>query len=241
MKCYLNWQRPMYKTASGTVKHFDLPLHAVVDTDGVAIGERVEVNYNGVYGWVEKDYLDQYHERLPKDCVDLKDIQTPAPNDAEQYIVVDGEKIVNACGMISVARVLGKPALDIFKTWERANPKHYRYVDGQNWLTSAEDLKIILNSFNVVSESLKLSRLTNGKLAALQGKVIIGVGINRYTGRLQPSGIRHWVVVEDVFCERYGGTIDIYNPFPNRVERYSWDEFVASVVNIGGVVVKGKG
>lgn len=237
MKSYLNWQRPLYKTATGTVKHFDLPLHAVVKT-GVAVGSRVEVTYNGVSGWVDADYLDEYHETLPRDCVDLDGIQTPNPNDAEQYIIINGEKIVNACGMLCIAFVLNKPALNVFQTWERSNPKHYDYIDGRNWLTSADDLKTILDGYNVVSHPLRLSRLTNGKLYQIPGKVIIGVSINKYSGKLQASGIRHWVVVTEIFRERYGGTVDVYNPFPNRIERYSWDEFTASVGRVGGLAVK---
>ena len=63
--------------------------------------------------------------------------------------------------------------------------------------------------------------------------VIAGVHINNRTGRLRPSGVAHWVVVTKITPQGNlvggnGGWVELYNPFPNCWEEYSYREFMAS-------------
>jgi hypothetical protein len=63
------------------------------------------------------------------------------------------------------------------------------------------------------------------------------VHISNKTGVLQPSGTLHWVVVKNVNLERYKmGTVEVYNPFMDRNEIYSYREFAASAWAPFGVV-----
>ncbi|HVF25431.1 MAG TPA: hypothetical protein VNA23_06045 [Anaerolineales bacterium] len=63
--------------------------------------------------------------------------------------------------------------------------------------------------------------------------VIAGVHINNRTGRLRPAGVAHWVVVTKITPQGNlvggnGGWVELYNPFPNCWEEYSYREFMAS-------------
>jgi hypothetical protein len=81
-------------------------------------------------------------------------------------------------------------------------------------------------------------RYTVSGLQQIAGRAVVSVYIDKYSGRLKPSGILHWVVVTAVTPERTGyGRVEIYNPFPNRIEAYSWSEFVASAGVPYGVVM----
>lgn len=236
-KKYLTWQRPLWRKSSKVEKHLDIPLNAIV----AAIDEHIEnglqlVEYGKFRGWVELDYLEPYIEQLDKDCVDLSDIQTPSDTDAQQYIIVDGKRIVNACGMISVAYLTGLKLSEVIATWREKNPNHYRVVNNGNWLTSADDLMAILTTLGYESDRLRMKRYTP---SALTFNEITAVTMDSNTGRLSTSGVRHWVVPVAVFSDRVGyGTIDIYNPFPNRIERYSWNEFRQSAGIVSGIKVK---
>ena len=63
--------------------------------------------------------------------------------------------------------------------------------------------------------------------------VIAGVHINNRTGRLRSAGVAHWVVVTKITPQGNlvggnGGWVELYNPFPNCWEEYSYREFMAS-------------
>jgi hypothetical protein len=75
-------------------------------------------------------------------------------------------------------------------------------------------------------------------VAGLANKAIVSVHIDGQTGRLNGGGILHWVCIVDTFEDRCGyGMVDVYNPYPNRVERYSYAEFLASARAPYGIVL----
>ena len=67
---------------------------------------------------------------------------------------------------------------------------------------------------------------------------------DHYTGKLSGQGIGHWVVLESVTpngrASGNGGWTEIYNPFPNKRQEYSYDEFMASFRTLDGLWVKRK-
>ena len=233
-KLYLTWQRPLYKKSAGVERHFDIPQNAIVYAADQHIEQgRQLVDYKGQAGWIETEYLEPYIEALPKDCVDMSGLQTSDEYDAQQYIVVGKKRVVNACGMISIAYLTGKPLLEVIETWKAEYPNHYRIIDNGNWLTSSDDLITILSALGVEAEKIRLKRYTPSRIT---GREIVAVIMN-FVGRLHTTGMRHWVVPVSVQPERQGyGTIDLFNPYPNRIERYSWNEFVTSAAIVSGVV-----
>jgi hypothetical protein len=46
---------------------------------------------------------------------------------------------------------------------------------------------------------------------------------------MRGSGALHWVVVDRIVADGVNrGFMELYNPAPNRVQLYSWDEFIKS-------------
>lgn len=203
-------------------------------------------------GWVYAGLLEDYEEQLPKDCVDLGE-QTPAAHDAEQYVIYNGAKQVNLCGQICAAYAAGLPLGEMLELWRTVKPALWErvfrrrgYVAGG---TGVPDLLSMLEAAGMGGFSLaeamrdpylRRSRYSPAWLQRLteSGQVIAGVTIHKYSGRLTAGGVLHWVVVERVVPERcgYGGVL-VYNPFPNRVEGYSWSEFVTAAKVPMGVYV----
>lgn len=203
----------------------------------------------GVRGWVYAGYLDRLSETLAS--VKIQN-QTENPYDAEQYTVWDGKVQYNLCGFFCLAYVLD---IDIPIEWMLDTLKEKKStlmqrVFRNRGLTGWQDLAEFLDAYEVPSISLfdvfrdKISKTIIFTAARLENilathQVIIAVSINKRTGRLARSGIRHWVVVDSVTPIDYGGIVEIYNPFGNKYEAYGWDEFAESVGIPSGVMIHG--
>ena len=255
MKKWVNATAPMYDY--GGIKLTTVPERAVVESCGMSelfssgtlAVERELVIYETAArkytGFVYVGFLEGYIENtdaLPKDCVVI-DTATPDPNDAAQYALVHGVKQVNLCGELCAAFLLNLPLMDVLAEWERETPDIYRRVF--NWFsgkqargTGPAEIQSMLAAFSTSSTLLSTllfdpvlgrTRYTVSGLKRLACRAVVSVKIDKYSGRLKPSGILHWVVVTDVIPERTGyGGVEVYNPFPNRIEAYSWSEFIAS-------------
>lgn len=224
--------------ASGT-KMCDINPNTLIESteetqevNGVVF-ERVTYNSSKNFeGWVERGKIESYHENFPRDCVDVKAIQTPDIRDAEQYVLWKATKQVNMCGEMSVCYLLKIPLVQLLEKWEATAPNFWKSVFGQGMArgTGEDELVKMFGLFDTKAFALqgKYKRYTPELLTNLIGAVV-GVKISPATGRLNGSGVGHWVVVTEVFSERIGyGLVYVYNPFPNRIEVYSYAEFLAS-------------
>lgn len=253
-KKWVNGFAPLRKTPTGYgIKLLDIPERSVVLSDGEGSGIYEQVIYRTELqeftGWMYVGYLEDYLETLPANCVDIPD-QTADPRDAEQYFMLNGIKQTNICGEACAAYILRVSIKDILGNWKREKPGIWASVFGTGKLrgTGYEELISIFDIYSKKSYSLTnilfdkvLGRpryTPEGLLNTLDyGSVIASVSIDS-AGRLKPTGALHWVVVTAVHPERTGyGTIEIYNPFPNRIEIYSWAEFMASAKVPSGVFV----
>jgi len=204
----------------------------------------VEVTYTDTKtwsGWMYAGLLETYASTLPENCVIFEN-QTTDPTDAEQYIHYNGGRQVNLCGQISVAYSMGASLAVMLGMWKEKSPSVWQRIFGRTGKvaggTGVPDLISMFAAFDVKAESLAEAikdkyldsiRYTVEGLQELvqNGAVIASVKIK--SGRLCPSGVLHWVVVRGVYAERTGyGTIEIFNSYFNRVESYSWQEFIAS-------------
>lgn len=195
-------------------------------------------------GWIESRLLDPYVEGFAKNCVEVSDIQTPDPTDAEQYVLWNKYRQVNLCGELAVCYLLNIPLSTLLKHWEIKQPSFFKRVFGQGMARGTGDGELVemFALFGGVAQRLTellkvytpygLSRLIDEK------GVIVGVKIDGKSGRLHGQGVGHWVVVTKVFPERTNyGMVEIYNPYPNRVEVYSYQEFLASARTPFGAVI----
>lgn len=223
---YTTWQIPFYKNPTGEAKHRDIPLNTLLETEGDELNGRTLVTDGKVAGWVNSDLISPYVEQLPKNVVNLSGLQTVSPNDAEQFLTIDGVRVVNPCGQISLAYCYGLEIAEVINRWKVGNPNHYRAVTRAGWTTAVSDLETIADTLPGTHDLLKLPRWNQGDVYELlkENHIIASVRINGNTGRMGGS-VWHWVVITDVFVERFNyGTVDVFNPFPNRIERYGWAE-----------------
>jgi hypothetical protein len=236
------------------IKIMDLFERTIVEATGEKRDPYEEVRYiteNGtVTGWVHGGDLENYVENYPRDCVVIYN-QTPFPNDFEQYFIFNGVKQVNACGELCVAFVLGISLQELLENWQVKLPTFWRSIFGSGKArgTGSGELSQMFDIFAQESQQLttaiyephiKRSRYTiKGMQRLLEtGSVIASVNIDGGTGLLRGGGVLHWVAVTKVTAERNGlGFVELYNPAMNRIECYSWLEFINSARQPYGVYV----
>lgn len=243
-----------------STKILDVPERSLVETIGMTtqvLDDSISyemVNYRTdrktFTGWIYCGWLEEYIESLPKNCIEIPD-QTPDPRDAEQFFLWLGIRQVNICGEACAAFLLGISLQELLEHWRDQKPSVWRSVFSGSFFRGTSDMEVI-GIFEMYAQSA--TRLTDALRDPLQhrtrytvrglqrlistGDVIASVRIDR-AGRLQPSGTLHWVVITGVDPERAGyGWVELYNPYPNRIERYSWNEFISSARVPYGVYVK---
>jgi len=235
--------------AAGSAKLLDIPANSIVETTGETVVEWERCVYRTSrkewIGWIHEAFIEQYIEGLPKDCVDVGDMQTEDTTDPAQYVLWGGYKQVNMCGEMCVAYLLGVPLRSVLEKWKADSLPFYKRVFGSGKARGTGDAELV-DIFKTMGwpakqlspeleyyfpQALQLAIISNGG-------IIAGVKIDSATGRLRGQGVGHWVVPVSVHPERSGyGTIEIYNPFPNRIEVYSWAEFVASARRPFGAIL----
>ena len=236
------------------IKVTDLFERTVVEATGEKREPYEEVRYvtesNVFTGWVHGGDLEDYVENYPRDCVVISN-QTPSPNDFEQYFIFNGLKQVNGCGELCVAFVLGISLQEMLENWQVKAPSFWKRIFGGGRArgTGSGELSEMFSIFAQESIQLttalfephiKRSRYTiKGMQRLLEtGSVIASVNIDGGTGLLRGSGVLHWVVVTKITAERNGiGFVEVYNPAMNRIEVYSWMEFLSSARLPYGVYV----
>jgi hypothetical protein len=234
------------------IKIMDLFERTIVESTGQKRYPYEEVRYitekGTITGWIHQGDLENYMENYPRDCVVIYN-QTPLPNDFEQYFLLNGIKQVNACGELCVAFVLGISLQELLENWQVKVPAFWKRIfsNGRARGTSSGELREMFDIFAQTSLELttaiyephiKRSRYTiKGMQSLLQtGSVIASVNIDGNTGLLRGGGVLHWVVVTKITPERNGlGLVELYNPAMNRIECYSWLEFINSARQPYGV------
>jgi hypothetical protein len=236
-----NGYTPLMETATGTRKLQNLYYGIVVEGDkGADVNGFSPVEYGGQYGWIKSEWIEDYIEGMDSNCVDIADIQTADPNDAQQYIDWKGIKQVNFCGQLCVCYSLGLKLSDFLNTWYTKQPSLYQRIFGAGRArgTGPGELVEMYQFMDINAKLYNDKQYSPARLQSLASHVIVSTRIDTATGRLNGGGVGHWVLVTDVIPERTGyGFVDVYNPFPNRLERYSWAEFIASARMPYGVII----
>lgn len=169
---------------------------------------------------------------------------------AAQYIDVEGKKKTNLCGEFCVAFLVKDSINAVLEKWKQDQPLLYAELVGNNKPTGTHDLITILKSYGYNNEgdiigfsSVLVDPYTRqylpspGKIAKMLEThfLIAGVTIEGRAGKLKPpAGIPHWVVVDKITpigrnAGGNGGWVELYNPFSNDWEEYSYNEFTASI------------
>jgi hypothetical protein len=207
----------------------------------------VESSKAETVGWVYAGYLEPYVNPFRRGVVRVRNA-TVNPNDAEQYLVWRGNVQYNLCGFFCAAYCAGWEGdiEDMLDLLVREKPSLMARVFPK-WAgsgTSDYDLDVMLNALGFETPAVKIGAalydrilervvLTSGRMQEVLNshRVIYSVRLDKRSGRLNRSGILHWVVIEDVVPNEFGGVVDVYNPFGNKREAYEWEQVVES----GGV------
>ena len=204
-------------------------------------------------GWVYAGYLEDYHEEFATGSIKIL-YATSNPNDAAQYVMWMGNVQYNLCGHLSVSYCAGWDA-DINDFLNLLKEKKLSFVSRvfPSWRsrgTNTADLDIMLSLFDYTLPSQTIGAalldrvagrilVTPGRIANIlkDNRVIYSVQIDAQTGYLKNSGVLHWVVLEEVIPDEFKGTVKLYNPFTNKLERYEWNQLMASGGTPYGIVV----
>jgi hypothetical protein len=223
--------------------------------------------YEGKSGWVEEIYLDDYVEDFPKDEVKILN-PTPEITDAAQYMKLNGETLFNMCGELCVAYIV-KNDLNPLSSIEAVleNWKNFKIKGSFSYSqktiregTTANHLKDIFQAYGYtnpgdifdLTSAEKEHSLDRASMQAMLGshylvarvKCNLGlraagelVSINQGSGRDERN---HWVVVNQI--THNGNRVEIYNPFPNKREAYSFNEFfyACTAPKLSGIWVRRK-
>lgn len=161
----------------------------------------------------------------------------------------------NLCGEFCVAFVMGVGIKQFLKDWENAPGSLYKWsLGGDSDKTS--DVSLIKNMLsgysysvangNVIDFAVTLigpafedKTLSPGRFQKMlkTHSLLAQVVINKNTGKLIPNnaakrvngGINHWIVLESATPNGTdGGRVEIYNPYNNQRQEYSYDYFISS-------------
>lgn len=140
----------------------------------------------------------------------------------------------NLCGEFCAAALTGSDLVPLLGKWIPAY-KGAKSILETDHGTSIPDLQSLLDLSHLKYEFFRgeasVAPITPGYLRKNldSGKMaIVGVGITSGGVLKFNSGIRHWVVIEDVIRVQNTGWVRLYNPFANREEVYSFDEVFGS-------------
>ena len=253
MKHWIIKYTSLYKEPKVGIKICDLPARSVVTVLNEYQSIYTKVKFRNFVGWVYNNYLEEIVEEFPRGVVQI-DNPTPEDYDAAQYIIYNGNTQYNLCGEMCVAYIFGDSVENFLEVWKAKPNSYFQRVFGTGKArgTNAEELKdmvkVYANSATLYAQNALHDTMSSRVLlspARLRNwledgwKYIASVKISGVTGELQPTGILHWVTITKITPDGIGrGWVELYNPFPNQKERYSWKEFVASAGNPYGIFVK---
>lgn len=165
---------------------------------------------------------------------------TDNEKDAAQYMLYRGRVQYNLCGEFCVAfcaqdRAHTNNIDEFLKYWESTQLSWFNtlFRGGLARTTGLYDLEKMLAAYDYplpirkFSGGLGLKPMFVAQMLAFY-QAIVGVHID-YTGYLVGKGIPHWVVLHSItIADENHAVVNLYNPFTNFIEPYSWKELMTS-------------
>lgn len=254
LKSWVVTQAPLRETPGGR-KLCDMPFGAIVSPTGNKqtivysnqLTEWVELVYatslREYRGWTYYAFLEAYD---PIDHPQIVTIPNQLPNRPAQYCMMFDQLQVNLCGELAVCYVARVPRLDdMLASWQEHDALTFKRIfwGNRSHVTGLPDLQSMLSTYAYPAPSVRLDAglrdpileralVTPARMEYMLQlhQAIVGVKIETNLGRLKASGVAHWVVVNQVFPKGINNAmVEIYNPFTNEMEGYSWAEFVSSM------------
>lgn len=213
-----------------------------------------QIKYKGMTAWAPEISLEDFSDQFPDNEVVIQH-PTPEEDDAPQYMYLPGENGIknNMCGQLCAAFITRLDIETFMVKWKEKAAVYYKLAVGGNtdMGTGIDSLESMyrVDPYNAVPGDL--IRFDQGMLDPITRRPLVSPGrmqkmlkdfylvagvrikkTDKFTGRLSGGGTGHWIVVDKVTpngkndgCQ---GWVEIYNPFPNKRQEYSYDEFINS-------------
>ncbi len=144
----------------------------------------------------------------------------------------------NLCGELSVLESLGVPDIPAgLEKFSRMGTRD-KNILSKDKATLGTDLAAFFISFGYAAGQKSGPMPTPSELAqglAAGSKYIFLTDVDTATGKLSNGGhASHWVALQDAFQDEAGNFfVEVFNPYNNQPEYYSWDAFVATCKSPG--------
>jgi hypothetical protein len=198
-----------------------------------------------------KEQLETLLEKFKDFAVDIPEkFRNPNPARASQYIFwKDNQEKHNLCGEFCLAFIGGENIETFLDKWaEKDFPAYKRFVIG-NQPTLINDIKSMLKIYYgdaphvefkeglmALSPALKLndinSYMTPGRMKRMLEDHYLIAHVGLREGRLCTKAggantyVGHWILVDKIEPEGVDrGWVEVYNPYPNKRQMYSYTEF----------------
>jgi len=223
----------------------------ITDKLGTVWAQVVYKNSDGddVQGWVKDGFLEDVGENPNFSDAEVQiPHPTKDPNDPAQYMMWDSETVVktNMCSELCVAFIGGDDIETFLRKWEAHDRTFYPWaVKGDSnkpllWF----HIDIMLEVYGYPKHNLKFKDgltdrgigfvPTPGRFKHLLETcyLIANVRIDssgKLVSKEDGQGVGHWVVLDKITPYGVGrGRVEIYNPYPNKREEYSYADFIRS-------------
>jgi hypothetical protein len=226
-------------------------LRKITDKNGKLWSEVLYKNKKGeeVKGWLMDGFLEDVVEspNLSAGVVPIPNA-TPDPTDPAQFMEWDSKTVTktNMCSELCVAFIGGDDIVTFLRKWEKHDNVFYP------WAVKGNSNKPLM--WFHIDKMLEVYGYPKHNLKLKDGLTDPGIGFAPTPGRFKKmletcylianvridssgklvskennQGVGHWVVLDKI--TPYGvnrGRVEIYNPYPNRREEYSYADFIRS-------------
>jgi hypothetical protein len=194
-------------------------------------------------GWVQDVYLEDYVDDPNSRGFEVN-IPNPTPDstDAAQYMKWESDtRYVNMCGELCVAFIAGDDIETFLNKWKQMDKSFYHLIIPKDRGTSADEVNNMLKVYGYPDKYISLEagltdadtgfKVSPGRFQKMLAThyLIAAVRIDSIAGNIGEGRVGHWVVVDKVTSDGINrGWVELYNPFPNKRQVYSYDEFTRS-------------
>jgi len=243
---------PLYNGPGGKKQNINLSVNHIYDVTGnqeifrgmpwteIKFVDRDEVARQG---WVQDVYLEDYVDDPVSKGFEV-DIPNPTADstDAAQYMKWESDsKYVNMCGELCVAFIAGDGIETFLNKWKQMDGSFYHLIIPKDRGTSADEVNNMLKVYGYPDKYIDFEagltdadigkKVSPGRFQNMLAThyLIAAVRIDSIAGNIGEGRVGHWVVVDKVVSDGINrGWAEIYNPFPNKRQVYSYDEFIRS-------------
>jgi hypothetical protein len=193
-------------------------------------------------GWIQDVYLEEYVDDPVSRGFEVH-IPNPTPDstDAAQYMRWERDaRYTNMCGELCVAFIAGEDIETFLTKWKEMKGSQYKAIIPFDIPTGAPVVNNMLKVYGYPDNYITFQAglggnndmlYTPGRFQKMLAThyLIAAVRIDSVAGNIGEGPIGHWVVLDKVIPDGINrGWVEIYNPFPNKRQNYSFDEFIKS-------------